>query len=100
LHATRSPFCPSTTLFRSRSRPMAERVRTRTGMRRARAVLLGAVVVLVVTLLATGRLSSPPAPPGPVSYAGCPEAKAARAHGRYPDRKSTRLNSSHQIISY
>jgi polysaccharide biosynthesis protein PslG len=61
---------------------MAEPLSTRAPRRRARALILGAVVVLAVTLLATGRLSSPPRTP--VSYAGCPEAKVARSGDRYP----------------
>jgi Glycosyl hydrolase catalytic core len=63
---------------------MGEGVTTRTGTRRARAVLLGAVAALAVTLLVTERLGSPPPPRGVTSYAGCPEAKAAEARGRYP----------------
>src|SRR5438552_7668788 len=38
-----------------------------------------------------GRLGPPPLPPG---------GPAGRRPGVGPDRKSTRLNSSHQIISY
>src|SRR5258708_22228727 len=40
---------------------------------------------------------------GDLSHAGCRKAQTAeyaRGRARIPDRKSTRLNSSHQIISY
>jgi hypothetical protein len=57
-----------------------------------RAVLLGAVVVLAVTFVATGRLSSPPPPREPISYAGCPEAKAPHRYpaGEAPSARSPR----------
>jgi hypothetical protein len=63
---------------------MGEGATTRTGTRRAGLALLGAGVALAATLLVTGPLSSPPDPDRSVSYAGCPEARAAQARGRYP----------------
>src|SRR5258708_28053532 len=80
----RSTLFPYTTLFRSllRVHEIAElEARVRIGLRRGVALERGELL-----LVAAGELLAPVG--GPVG--GC--------RGR--DRKSTRLNSSHQIISY
>src|SRR5207244_8411413 len=73
-----STLFPYTTLFRSREG-------TRCWMRSK---------LLVLALFASSNLAAGAAPKAP-TIAGCPIFPASN-----PDRKSTRLNSSHQIISY
>src|SRR5258708_27465648 len=46
------------------------------------------------------RLHIPAEPPVPADQPSLLVPRRARADGRTADRKSTRLNSSHQIISY
>src|SRR2546426_2744156 len=79
----RSTLFPYTTLFRSR-----QRVSGRTGGRaRPRTTVLSALRERPAC-----RFLPAPWPP-------CPAGRRAR-HPPPPDRKSTRLNSSHLVISY
>src|SRR5258708_28679830 len=80
----RSTLFPYTTLFRSA---------------RARIILIGIGVLLLWMIGAHFFL------PLSLAYRGTPSAQLAafcieHLHQSPPDRKSTRLNSSHQIISY
>src|SRR5438552_13814914 len=55
----------------------------------------------VSDLLCSGHISGPNhAPPATAAALMSPKAASARLCARKTDRKSTRLNSSHQIISY
>src|SRR5256885_8484925 len=90
----RSTLFPSTTLFRSLP----------TDEYSQRLVALDAVLVAVAShVLRTGRLvdvvDAPPAPPIVVEVAARVDDEPAPPVPA-PDRKSTRLNSSHLVISY
>src|SRR5258708_30992432 len=72
----RSTLFPYTTLFRSRSRGAISRV----ALRKGGAIAARGRAIFVLPVLPGGATIGP--------------------HARLEDRKSTRLNSSHQIISY
>src|SRR5256885_2459296 len=82
----RSTLFPYTTLFRSRGKPQGPRSRAaRRGRRPAR------------DPRGPGRPTSPA--DGPTLSDRCPRGRTPRS-ARISDRKSTRLNSSHLVISY